>query len=486
MPLSKKYPGDSPRVDELGEVDFSAKRPSIADVPLEFARLSEVGERLLIRDDDKLIPGDKYTPRNSDTNLARNHIQGIQRLGETGLIVLSAGDAVDRAAQLLFVEMDAARQSGPMGTNLLSGDPPGTDQLTGMVSLAKGDYWHAGGMSLLGDVLAIPLEALDSGASRVVFLNMANPQEPIFFGHEIIRHRRVGMAGAVALTKLESGYYLCAVWTDSDSDPDLPPRLDVYLSDGIDFRAGFSDPLVTWKQVDFLPRPQELIRFQSISFVPQVDGRLYLVAMGNTHPSTTPVLSGSNRAQLFQIDIATLQTNPPSLGPAAITKLAEREFHCGEYCNFATAGGIHMSESGLTLLSAYHWRIGGKIRLAEFRTEFPPEGDQIGAMEQAWVELFEHTEYRGRRLTVYGERTPALADYETTRVQGEAFGDAVSSARHQIPAGHTYRLYRDKNFETDGNAATYIDLRGTGRVEEIPDLSKPHNFNDRVSSSRFI
>ena len=486
MTLSTEYPGDIPSTDDMEGLELVHHNRLIADVPLEFARLTTTGERLTIRDDDELIPGDKYTWRNSDTNYARNHLQGIQRLGETGLLVLSAGDAMDRVAQLLFVRTAAATRLGPMGTNVLFGDPPDTDQLIGMVLLDTEDYWHAGGMSLLDDILAIPLEASHLGTSKIVFLNVANPRDPVFFPRQIVRDTDVGIAGAVALTKLNSGYYLCAVWSDSDSDPTLPPRLDFYLSDGSDFSAGFSDDLVTWKQADLLPRTQGLIRFQSISFVMQADGRLYMIAMGNTNPDTTPVVSGRNCAELFHIDIPSLQGDSPSLGPVVITKLAERTFACGEYCDFAAAGGIHISETGLTLLSAYHWRIRRKIHLAEFRTEFPLKGERIDRMEQAWVELFEHSEYRGRRLTIHGDHNHAIGDYKKIFVRGDAFGDVVSSVRFQIPEGQTYRLYRDKNFETDDDPTTHLDLRGTSTVEELSDLHALDNFGDQVSSSRYI
>ena len=51
------------------------------------------------------------------------------------------------------------------------------DRIVRTIALSD-DYWHGGGMSSSGDILAIPLEFSEDRKSRVYFLHMGNPRHP--------------------------------------------------------------------------------------------------------------------------------------------------------------------------------------------------------------------------------------------------------------------------------------------------------------------
>ncbi len=106
--------------------------------------------------------------------------------------------------------------------------------------------------------------------------------------------------------------------------------------------------------------------------------------------------------------------------------------------------------------------------------------ETITRLNQAWVELFDDHTFKDRRLKVRGP-SGSINNYNNVTVEGNrGFGDKVSSARYQIPRGHTYRLY-----EHDSYKGKTLDLVGTGRIEEISNFHG-RRFNDKVSSSKFV
>ena len=179
MPLSIDYPGGPP--DPIQAEDLPRVRvanPAVPDVERQFADLPGTGGQLGAWDAG-MVPDAKYTwEQEGVPNRAENHFQGIQRLSGSRLAVISAGDAVDRVSQLLLLELASRPDGGPWRSNLKSGKPLKKDRLIGMLAVEHTDYWHAGGIALLGDVLAVPLEAYNPDRSRVVFLSLADPFNP--------------------------------------------------------------------------------------------------------------------------------------------------------------------------------------------------------------------------------------------------------------------------------------------------------------------
>ncbi len=105
----------------------------------------------------------------------------------------------------------------------------------------------------------------------------------------------------------------------------------------------------------------------------------------------------------------------------------------------------------------------------------------ITSTRQGWIELFEHHDFSGRRLTVTGAgRASAIRDYGQVVAEGRrGFGDRVSSVRWQLARGLSYHLYQHDSFR-----GRSIELQGTGRIREISNL-QTRSFGDTISSSRY-
>jgi hypothetical protein len=490
--MPDRYPGAKPSRWTAARTLPRNTNPPVDDVALQFGRLNPVGDYLALHDDD-LIPGRKYTETNYGPNRAKNHFQGIQRLGPPNddCVVISGGDFVAQRSHLFVCRVESRPKGRAFGTNLrFSRTPPPADRVVRVLALDS-RYVHGGGMSLAGDLLVIPLEDAAAGASKIVFLDMTDPADPCELPERctIPRSRDVGLAGAAAVTRLPNGHYLCGVWSDSDH---LPSRLDCYLSKTRDFLDGFNPTPLSWEHRRLLPVGGRSPKFQAVNFVWQTDGALYLVATENTS-GKAPLQDGDNRAHLLRVDFppATTHSATPSLTAPTITRVAELRLQCEhDYGNFAAAAGVFLEPvrrpdrpeptGRLMLYSAYHWRIDQRIRMTEFRQDRPATDPPVADVSDAWIDLFEHKEFRGRRLTILGDLDERIPDYEKVRVQDRDFGDAVSSVRYQIPPGRTYRLYRDQGFKP--TTRDVVVLRGDGLVHEIPDLNA-QGLNDAISSS---
>ena len=172
----------------------------------------------------------------------------------------------------------------------------------------------------------------------------------------------------------------------------------------------------------------------------------------------------------------------PTLGRPTITKLAKRQFFCNDQqANMDAAAGTYIGPNGgLNVYAAWHWRSDDLIRFIEFREELPGRTPEITSTNEAWIDLYEHDGYKGRRLTIIGKHPASIPHFGNINVQGSGFEDKVSSVRFQLPKGVDYVLYRHRHFEGESLA-----LHGTGFVEEIKNLHRDYDFGDEVSSSRY-
>jgi len=115
-------------------------------------------------------------------------------------------------------------------------------------------------------------------------------------------------------------------------------------------------------------------------------------------------------------------------------------------------------------------------------TPAPPVQDLgVTDIKDAWVEIFEHHNFRGSRLRIdSSHHQRGIRDYRHIR-----FTDKASSVRWQIPLGQAYRMYKDDNYR--GN---HIRLDGNGYIREIDNLKthyrRRHNLGDWASSSRGV
>lgn len=72
------------------------------------------------------------------------------------------------------------------------------------------------------------------------------------------------------------------------------------------------------------------------------------------------------------------------------------------------------------------------------------------------------------RLSILDPAEGLVTDYKERFAQGDEFDTTVVSARFRLPAGTTYRLFRQPACPANAPAAEILDLVGTGHVVEIP------------------
>ncbi|UCD25316.1 MAG: hypothetical protein JSW51_05185, partial [Gemmatimonadota bacterium] len=256
---------------------FATRNYTVDNVLREYRKIRTEGDYLRAHDSDE-IPEMRYTAHVDNGLGLGNHFQGMQRLRKGQYVVISGGDPHSnpkhkRASHVFVVKMGSRASRGPWGSNIVKRQvPPTSDRIVKTIGIDR-QLWHAGGVSVCGDILAVPVECNTPEKSRIVFYNMQDPEKPLQFKHAVKRSK--GKAGAVALTRLPNDYYLLAVWSDSDKKP---RRLDFYISQSTRFADGFAPGPVTWYARDVVAVAGEdanFSNFQTVNFVNQTDGRLF-------------------------------------------------------------------------------------------------------------------------------------------------------------------------------------------------------------------
>ena len=461
--LMQNYGGISPDFRIDGGVDVSESNEAFDtsvnytdSVENRFSEIRVFADHLSIWENGLI---ENYTGLNS-------HFQGIQRLKSGQYIVLSGGDINTPSSHLFIARMGSRSEQGRYRSNLLQhGIPDSQDQIVSVISIDD-QMWHAGGISVMGDVLAVPLE--DNNSGKIIFYDLTNPENPVLIDHYI--DRPTSKSGAVALTELTNGQFLLAAWSDSD---DQEKRIDFYLSNSTDFSQGFdSSSYTTWyhTQVQAVESLEaNFSDFQTINFINQFDGRLYLAGLHNTS-AAAPVFNGADWVDLYTVDFpdGDYQAVP------VIKKVANRHFYCEDnHGNFDAAAGVYTDSTGsLGVYSAYFWKEDNQVKISEFRWV----EDTVSYIDNGWVELYKDSDFGNSNIIIdYADRSLRnYSDYNTI-----SFGDKASSVKWLLPGDYQCLL-----FEHDSYKGEMLQLQGTGIPEEVEDLDT-FNFGDKTSSSRY-
>jgi hypothetical protein len=270
-----------------------------------------------------------------------DHWQGVQRpmSGQGKYLVVSRRG---RHKMLDVVEMGSRRAGGvpflsnrsAPGRDAVATVPPTSDRIVAELAQDPG-FDHAGGLQLLGDVLAIPLE--NGTASRVVFFDVANPRVPRRLG--MVTRPAIGSAGTASMARLSNGRVLLIAGRTNAS------VLDLYVG-----RQGGFDPdsfklASTWSsQSDRVSTrlsdgDDHFGAYQSLNFVTQCDGQLFLLGGNRTAGAFGLPLPGTDFLDLYAVK---LEGKPASLR-MHLTKVAKRHLYCGldgtRQCSLDAASG---------------------------------------------------------------------------------------------------------------------------------------------------
>ena len=469
-------------------------RPHIPDVLMAFQQIPTFGQANHVQLADTFGPDNQvyYGGLN-------NHFQGLARHRSGQYFILSGGDSLGSHSHLLIFKMKSYLQTaglqpihrtGPIRSNLISKDNRDKQDTIVELFFIDQEYWHAGGISLMGDILVVPLEKDD--ISKVVFIDVSDPMNPKRYSNFINRDIAGQKAGAASSIKLPNGHFLVAVWTEADP---VGKRMDFYLSTSPKIDSVYTGPMTVGLD-EFTNQTAASPRFQHIDFIQQSDGKVYMIGTDNR----TLVGRRFNRCFLIHIEIHPDTVKPtPSLKKPVLTLFPVKNIQYGRrYYNFNAAGGSYIdSKKALILYSAAAIRRGydGKrINFAEFYPLIQSTAPPVINSEFGTIELFTKTNFQERFMVIQVHREIELADYRKIKIVGSNPNDKIQSMRFKLPIGTTYRFFEDKHFNQGDPAKNHLTITGTGHLVEIPDLSISSTnglkftmpFDGKISSSKLV
>ncbi|MGH7492887.1 MAG: hypothetical protein ACREOO_10890, partial [bacterium] len=376
-----------------------------------------------------------------DVSLVYGHWQGIQRpMSGSGQYLYASRSGAHVA--FVIVKMESRNTSRMrLRSNRLNPalrihetPPPAADRIMKEIASEPG-FDHAGGMQIIGNILAVPFEDHKS-SSRVVLYDVTDPENPQKF--HFLDHSNVtspsdpGQGSAVGITKLQDGRFLLVVGVHSSK------VLDFYVSNTTSLR----DPALKFER--FHTQTGGLVGgFQNLNFINQCDGKIFLVGTHNT--GWPPPSLGTNHVRWYLL-------RNGSANSLAIEEMGGMKLHC-EYptgsltsevhCNFGAGGGLYIDPgSQVYIYGVEHDNDGpaGSVKVEEFRASRPTTATRI---EEGWVELYEDFDFEGRSVMIdFPDRQlENYADFDRV----ERFDETASSAKWSIPAGWRFRLYDQKS-----------------------------------------
>lgn len=412
--------------------------------------------------------------------------------------------------------------------------PPAEDEAVTVIRFNGRDGWpayhHPGGVQLVGDVLAVPVEAPclpTSGCaappeggwpeSQVLFLDVSNPTSPKLLSSFDPGPFPDFSSGLVGLTPTPDGRFLLMV-TGQGNDVVRFYRSKPTQPDGT---TNLASPALQWDHVyDYLEAQIESdigqdwpgdgavpAAYQMMNFVREggPDGPLYVVAARNT----SGVAAGDDVLDLFRVieapDHFTFQfaghRHLLAAPTSAATSLGE-----GDIANFAAASGVYVSPSGnLLFYATEHDNDGppvngkGTVKAGEWRNHdmvrpgsptLSPTVDAGGPysvteggtttltgvirppITHPWVELYAGEGFTNRSLVIdYDDR--ALDDFddfgniEANEGDLDGFSDDAQSARWYAPPGCTFRLNDDDYGDHNFPGDHTATIHGDGQVHAV-------------------
>lgn len=308
--------------------------PCVADVTASIHSMVSAPRASRVIQTEGYIPGRFYTQDPRAAFGIANHFQGVVSLLGEPYFVLSGGVQQTKQGHLFVVESGTAES-----------------RIVGRIDLPATENWHPGGLSRLGDLVAVPLEN-SPGATRseVAFYDFSDPLSPRKLPARILRPHRG--SDSVALERLEDGRFLIVI--------NRLRNTEVHYSKSLDLSDGFGEPL------EILQSPAKRLRGEGISILRQCDGKLFVLDFQNLG-LVPAMLPGPNVLGLFELVGV---TGSPSDRPE-LRRLERHLMRCGPDCNFSAAVGLAPGPSGeIRLQSSRFFRTlrGDRIRFAEFES----------------------------------------------------------------------------------------------------------------------
>jgi PKD domain len=509
-----------------------------------------------------------FTIGNSPDPSACKHYQGIARSTRPGrpyFFVTRSGIHTtgcpfddDDPGNLLVVRMGSRDTNGERlrsnrfahGIAETTDTPPDPgDEVVSFITFDGTDGWpnygHPGGVQLVGDVLAVPLESPYGGGpdNLVLFVDVSDPLNPTKLSEFDPGERSDWSAGLVGLAPQPDGRYLMLI-TGKNNE-----YMRVYQSKATeeDGTTDLKDASLDWTFLDEWSEAADeddlgsgadwptsgilgAVGHQSLNFVRQgnIDGSPYLMGGRNT-TSGGPL--GEDWIDLYRVEWEGSQFKLRWESSRHLTALAVSTasfLGSGDIANFAAANGTYVSPSGeLLFYATEHDNDGpiGDVKMGEWRhhdmvrpgsptvnpTAVPGgpfevaeggtveiEGHGEPPITKAWMELFADPDFDDRSVIIdypdWGKDD--FDDFKdldpATDIIHAGFDDQTSSMRWFAPVGCTIRINDDDFGDSDFPGENTRTLPGTGSVERITDFDDLLNdggdtgMDDEITSAQFF
>lgn len=341
----------------------ACKAQWLDDVPGAFADIPEVGAKLQVHTGNAFPSKSRYTKISRNFEGNENHFQGCARLPGTKYLVFTGGDWQAKSSHLFVAKLDSRGPRRKWDSNLAKKGPPQGDEVITRVDLAS-PMWHAGGIDVCGRLVAASVECgpvraarirgvkppkCPHAQSRIMFLYMKEPGKPKVLTARIDRNKI--KATAVGLTHVRGQGWVAAVLSANTPEVGFQPtRIDFYRTKGNAVSPGFPHR-TTYK----IPQNLKWADYQTINFVQQTSGQLFLAAMAE------------GLVDLFKVTLPSLPNAQPK-SRAALEFVARRAFPQDEqYAEFKAGVGICAQGNGLNLYAVPQWRrTDGKLGFMEW------------------------------------------------------------------------------------------------------------------------
>ena len=381
---------------KINKAGSSDNNPWAYNVPKAFSNIPVRADVFLsVWTNDIIVP-----PRYTQTIANRyqgiwgglNHFQSIKRLPEHlglgNLIAFTGTDPHTPESQLFIAQLDSKNKTGLLTKNITKGMPPTNHKLIKKITLSS-DYWYAGSVDMAGQYLAVPMHK--NNDSCILFYKISYPDKEEHLPENLLIEeldipieRRSMDASAVALTRLEDGYYLLAVWTEGSTNKDR--GLDFYCSKDTNLTNGFDVKQMIHIPASLFYNYTGKNHYQNINFVNDYAGDLYLIALENTD-AQEQLKSGSDLATLFKITIREVTNamiaNARRYDPKSITAqlkigtkrpyvlfMKEKHMFCKQgFCNFSSGATVYIPDQQHILIYSLPYFLidqGKQLNFAQF------------------------------------------------------------------------------------------------------------------------
>lgn len=441
--MPTNYPGLTPEINNAVPSDINLDQIIVDDVLAQLNNFSPLANCLKVNiSDNKLKVA-------YDTNYTHaTHFQGFIRTRDGKHIIVSGGDKKGQKGCVFVFKIDSVFNHRSdvtldFGSNIAHrlAKLPEEDQLVEIVAISNGNFWHVGGISAIGDLMVVPIEDGENNLSRIAFYSIANPLHPIHFNHlDIERDERFGKIGCAALFRLPNQYFIMAAWRDEGK----VGLFDIYFSKTTDINDGFHQVREEVIQVTFDKlgyNSKEKPQYQSIQFILQSDGSIFLVGfMGkNTYP--VKLNGGSNSIDVYQVMVRPQDmSDNPSFDTITVQHLSTIKLASSSmYYNFEAAGSIYTINGRLAIYSPFYWADSHELKFAEFCQSLHTSDSEH--YRESIIELYEDKNLKGKCLRLYGKFDNF--DLINVSAQGTDFTKKVSSICYLLMPNESLILSTD-------------------------------------------